>query len=1101
MRYAIDKNYLERNASLPTTFKKGSSLYRLHAVFGLAGFGTDNIRTVVKGSLDYNLEFNFDNNGSLVEWTCTCPASRSYNGLCKHSIAALLKVINKQEEDNAIFTSLLVENEKSKDALDVLNMFRSYRIKHEETEAEKLIKEYSSVEETEANVTLNMEIYLNLAINKSSENFVGAISLRIGDDRFYVVQRLSEFLDSFMHNKPYEFTKNMIYDPKEHKFNDIDLKLLKLLGQILEDDNVNRNINKLYNASEGIFNRKLLNLTAHRLDLLTPLIREKGFRIGTLEKSEVGEIIDEKPPIKIEFKEIEEGLELVLKTREKYMTLSNSGFFIFDGKQKIYRVPEDDRKRIELLYRSFKYGNVFTLTEKMYPVYLVHMHPVLEKMAGLKLPEVISDKLIHEPISKRAFIGTNGTTIDISYKFFYGEYEATEEGLEFEYLENGKILVRDIKAEEELRDFFIKNKYPRSKTGFLLIHENDQYDFITNGINELRELAQLYMTKDFHKCLKIKPVKMTYKIDVSKSTDWLDFKLNIQGIDQRELEEVLEAYKLKMKYYRRDNGEFLDLSQGDISILDALNARFDMNYKDFKDVTQFPVSKALVLKKQLDSMEYEMEKTSQQFDDLVNQLENIKDKKNEVPDELNGILRDYQKTGFQWLSTLSELKMGGVLADDMGLGKTIQVLSYILHESQRGMKRPVLIVAPTSLVYNWIAEIKKFTPMLKARVIVGTVEERKDQILNAEPSHILVTSYHLIRRDIEMHQENEYHSVILDEAQHIKNETSKGAKAVKQINANHRFALTGTPMENHLGELWSIFDFVIPGHLGSRNWFRNQFVNPITKDADVNSAETLSNMIKPFLLRRLKSDVLKELPDKIENNIIVEMTEEQKKLYVATVKSIRGEIMLGIDQNGINKMRIQILAGLTRLRQICCHPSVYLEDYNGDSGKFEVLEELVDELKEGEHRPLIFSQFTSILKLIKILLEKKGLNVYYLDGNTKAIERMGLVDEFNSGKGDVFLISLKAGGTGLNLTGADTVIHFDPWWNPAVEDQATDRAHRIGQKSTVHVMKLICKGTIEEKIIELQKHKKKLIDHIVKPGEIMIGQMSREEIEDLLAID
>jgi len=1101
MRYAIDTNYLQRNASLPTTFRKGSSLYRLQSVFGLSGYGSNVVKTIVKGSMDYNLKFEFDDNGTLKKWNCTCPAANSYNGLCKHAIAGLLKVIDKQDEDKAIFSNFIEENKNDQDALDVMEMFRSYRIEHEETEIEKLIKEYSSVVQPEITTTLNMEVYLNLAINKTSTDFAAALSLRVGDDRLYVVQRLAEFLEAYMQNKTYEFTKNMIYNPRIHKFNQIDSDLLNTLGQILEDDKVNRTINKLYNASEGIFNRKLLNLTAHRLDLITLMIREKGFFIGTLEKSVVGQIVEEIPPIEIEFKEQAEGLDLYLKTKEKYTALSNNGSFIYDGEHTVYRVPKRQRKRMELIYRSFQHGNLLSLTDKLYPIYLTHMHTIKEKLSSLELPAVIKDKLINEPLDKRAYIGTDGTTIDISYKLFYGEYQATEENQEYEYLEDGHILVRDLKAENELKGFFGKNGFLKSKSGYLLVHENDQYDFITDGINELRELAKLYMTKEFHKCLKIKPVKMSYKIDVGKTTDWLDFKLNIQGIDQRELEEVLEAYKLKMKYYRRDNGEFLDLAEGDMRILDALNQRFDINYKDLKNVAQLPVSKALVLKEQLSSMEYEMEKPSEQFEKLVNQLENIKHKKNEVPDHLTDILRDYQKTGFQWLSTLSELQMGGVLADDMGLGKTIQVLSYILHESRRDMKRPVLIVAPTSLVYNWIAEIKKFTPMLKARVIAGTVEERKDQILDAEPSHILVTSYHLIRRDLEIHQQKEYHSIILDEAQHIKNETSKGAKAVKQIRANHRFALTGTPMENHLGELWSIFDFVIPGHLGSRNWFRNQFINPITKESDITAAETLSNMIKPFLLRRLKSDVLKELPDKIENHIVVEMTEEQKKLYVATVKSIRGEIMLGIDQNGINKMRIQILAGLTRLRQICCHPSVYLEDYEGDSGKFEALEELVDELKEGNHRPLIFSQFTSVLGLIRKLLESKGLNVYYLDGKTPAIDRMSLVEEFNSGKGDVFLISLKAGGTGLNLTGADTVIHFDPWWNPAVEDQATDRAHRIGQESTVHVMKLICKGTIEEKIIELQKHKKKLIDHIIKPGEIMIGQMSKEEIEDLLTID
>ncbi len=379
-------------------------------------------------------------------------------------------------------------------------------------------------------------------------------------------------------------------------------------------------------------------------------------------------------------------------------------------------------------------------------------------------------------------------------------------------------------------------------------------------------------------------------------------------------------------------------------------------------------------------------------------------------------------------------------------------------------------------------------------------KEREDNLKDHEVGDVYITSYATLRRDIDLYEEMNFSTVILDEAQHIKNESSKAAQSVKQLMAKHRFALTGTPMENHLGEFWSIFDFVLPGHLGSKYSFTNTFEKPIVKEGNEGKSEALRAMIKPFLLRRLKVDVLPELPDKLESQISIEMTEEQKKVYAATVSRIRSEINTQIKDKGFAKSQLQILAALTRLRQICSHPSVFIENYEGSSGKFEALRELLEELKDSGHRPLIFSQFTSVLTLIRDMVEDMGLEYHYLDGGTKAKDRGKMVDDFNAGQGDLFLISLKAGGSGLNLTGADTVIHFDPWWNPAVEDQASDRAYRIGQTKNVHVMKLVTRGSIEEKIIKLQDKKRELIDKIIKPGETLITALSEDEIKGLFDI-
>lgn len=468
-----------------------------------------------------------------------------------------------------------------------------------------------------------------------------------------------------------------------------------------------------------------------------------------------------------------------------------------------------------------------------------------------------------------------------------------------------------------------------------------------------------------------------------------------------------------------------------------------------------------------------------------------------VPAGYEEILRDYQITGFKWLQTLMDTGFGGILADDMGLGKTLQAIMLLQNNLGKGC---AIVVAPSSLVYNWENEIHKFAPQIKTLVICGNKAIRQDMINDIALNDVVITSYPLIRRDIEYYEDIKFQFCILDEAQHIKNPESLNAASVKKINATHRFALTGTPMENSLIELWSIFDFLMPGYLMSKSSFSEKFEKNISRGVNSEALVQLRKIIAPFILRRKKKDVLSELPDKIETKLICELTEGQRKLYNAYIIRAREEINKKVKEDGFDKNRIQILSMITRLRQICCHPSVFVENYEGGSGKLEMLEELLDELIDGEHRILLFSQFTSLLEIIRNRLDEKNIKYMYLDGSVPIYKRMSLVDNFNEGEASIFLISLKAGGTGINLTSADVVIHFDPWWNPAVEDQASDRAHRIGQENVVEVFKLITKNTIEEKIFELQNKKKDLINSVITQGENFINKLSDEDIMDLFII-
>ena len=438
-------------------------------------------------------------------------------------------------------------------------------------------------------------------------------------------------------------------------------------------------------------------------------------------------------------------------------------------------------------------------------------------------------------------------------------------------------------------------------------------------------------------------------------------------------------------------------------------------------------------------------------------------------------------------------------------GKTIQMLSVIVDyayntKKEETPKRASLVVSPSSLTLNWQNEANKFASDLKTLVIRGTLTERKKQIKEIENYDLVITSYDLLKRDIEYYEEKKYtfRYIVADEAQYLKNSHTQNAKTIKQIKADTRYALTGTPIENSLSELWSIFDFIMPGYLFNYKKFKSLYEVPIVKDQNENAMKKLKMLIEPFVLRRNKKEVLTELPDKTVTILNNEMEEEQRKIYLTYLAQAKQEIAEQIEINGYEKSHIQILAALTRLRQICCHPGLFISNYREGSGKLEQCMEILEEAVNGGHKILLFSGYTSMFEIIEKELKEKNIKYFKLTGATKVDERIELVDEFNRNPEiKVFLISLKAGGTGLNLTGADMVIHYDPWWNISTENQATDRAYRIGKKNNVQVYKLITKNSIEEKIYELQEKKSKLADNMLDTKTTFINKFSKDEIMNL----
>ena len=563
---------------------------------------------------------------------------------------------------------------------------------------------------------------------------------------------------------------------------------------------------------------------------------------------------------------------------------------------------------------------------------------------------------------------------------------------------------------------------------------------------------------------------------------------------------------MKKKYHRLKNGSFLDLQDSnEIDFIDKLISGTDINYKELKSGSiRLPVNRTLYLNQLLKQIKGIQITKNSEYKNIISGLDkDVLDDIEEIPETISEILRPYQMVGYKWLKTLDKYKFGGILADDMGLGKTIQIISVLLDYKQNcNENRASIVISPSSLSLNWKNEIEKFAPSLNIKVVRGTATERKEIIRDVDKYDLIITSYDLLKRDIDIYKDKNYNFryIIADEAQYLKNSNTKNAKAIKQLNADTRFALTGTPIENSLAELWSIFDFIMPGYLFSYKEFKSTYETAIVKDEDKETMKKLKMLIEPFILRRTKKEVLTELPEKTITVLNNEMEEEQKKIYLSYLVQAKQELQEEININGYEKSQMKILAALTRLRQICCHPGLFIEGYKDGCSKLEQCMEIIEDAVMAGHKILLFSSYTSMFEIIEKELSERDIKYFKLTGATKVDERIELVDEFNQNPEiGIFLISLKAGGTGLNLIGADMVIHYDPWWNISAENQATDRAYRIGQKNNVQVYKLITKDSIEEKIYEMQQRKAELTDNMLSTKTTFINKLSKDDIMNLFS--
>ena len=715
--------------------------------------------------------------------------------------------------------------------------------------------------------------------------------------------------------------------------------------------------------------------------------------------------------------------------------------------------------------------------------------PALDVCAELELPAALRDLVPPAP-ELRFEVGLEDGSVFCRATVTYGPCTL---GL-FEPRRPGQPS-RDLAVEYQAQDV-VEDYFPGEGPLPHFDESDDEllYLLLTEGLAELSELGEVLLSERLRNVRARSGVPVRVKATVKSGL--LDLEVGSSGLSPADLVAYLSSYRRRQRFVRLSSGDVVKLD-GSVHTLNGLAEGLGVGPEDLASgVSGLPSNRALFVDALLKRAEGVRLERGAGFRAIVRDLESFAEADFEVPASLAGVLRPYQVDGFRWLETLERLGFGGILADDMGLGKTLQVVAHILARKEAGGTGCTLVVCPASLVYNWMAELTRFAPQLDAAAAVGGKAARRAAIAGAPGRDVLVTSYDLMKRDIEEYAAQRFARVVLDEAQYIKNPATQAAKCAKCLPADVRLALTGTPIENRLAELWSIFDFLMPGALGSRRDFAERFEGPV-EHGEEGAAERLRCMVAPFILRRLKSDVLDDLPDKDESVVYARMEGEQEKLYRANQDRLA--LQVAHEAPGeFARSKLQVLAELTKLRQICCDPRLFYEGYRGGSAKLDTCMELVRTAVDAGHRILLFSQFTSMLDLIAARLDDEGVGHLSLTGSTSKEERARLVARFQAGGAPVFLISLKAGGVGLNLTAADVVVHYDPWWNLAAQDQATDRAHRIGQTRAVSVFKLVVQNTVEERIVQMQERKRDLAERVLGGEEMASAALSREDVLALL---
>ena len=1020
--------------------------------------------------------------GSAVrDYSCSCPEGNSWRGMCPHA-KALWEAYQKKEKNQGGSGSGLV--------------FTSQEVR-------TMIREYTNREV--ARIQLEgqegaVRFLARLSISGGGKEI--RAEFKVGREKQYVIRDLTAFAQAMNHGTYVEYGKNFAF---YHSLDAFTPESRPLVEFVVELVNVYRDYYAQFRRTSFDSHPPLreLNLSRENRDRFFAIVAGQTLEVENGLKGKRNlQVCSQNPRFYVQVqRQGRDGLSVSFDPKS-FLFFGEKCLYVGD-EERIYCCDEECSRVMGVFAAQMSQSvkHTVTVNQKDIPLLYERVLRRIEPYCVFQDEEINWEEYRSEPLKAEfRFTSEEPGEITMEPVLSYGEY--TFHPIEDETLP--RTVCRDVPGEFRISQLiarYFRYKEPEGKK--LVIRGDDEAMFrlMESGMAEFAQLGNI-LVDDSVRHMRILP-PLSVRTSVSMNGGWLDIRLDMDGLTASDLEQILKAYQGKKKFYRLKSGEFLKLQDDGLLAVARLGEGLDLDSKKLASGhLSLPGYRAFYL----DSLFKEGPGITfyrdQLFKAVVRGMKAVEDSDFAVPSCLQTVLRGYQKLGFRWLRTLDSYGFGGILADDMGLGKTVQMIALFVDEyasgKDAGTKERSLIVCPASLVYNWENEFQKFAPMLKVQAVAGTAQEREEVFASLdEGCQVLITSYDLLKRDMKHYESMSFRFQVIDEAQYIKNAATQSARAVKAIRARTRFALTGTPIENRLGELWSIFDYLMPGFLFTYARFKKIYESPIVRESDPEAVSNLKRLIGPFVLRRVKKDVLKELPDKLETAVYSRLQGQQKELYTANAAKLKEELESGGDAV-YEKGKIQILAELTRLRQICCDPALCYENYRGGSAKLETCMDLIRNGVNGGHKILLFSQFTSMLRIIEKRLSQEEIACYTLTGSTPKEERLRMVDSFHTDPVPVFLISLKAGGTGLNLTAADMVIHYDPWWNVAAQNQATDRAHRIGQEKQVSVFKLITKGTIEENIMVLQESKKNLADQIIAEGAVSLSSLTREDLVKML---
>lgn len=905
------------------------------------------------------------------------------------------------------------------------------------------------------------------------------VSFRIGAQKKYVLKDIETFLERIENHIHYKYGKQLEFVHCMEAFDERSRKQITLLKQWCEE---RQQAHLEYNGYYYGYSRitRSLALSENEIDAFFDLYDGQDTEF-TLIKTE-------------------RRIRILVQEEGDLLHFSYDDEKLIVGNKHLYTITQEVGQTVELCQitldsegKTMSFlnditSNVLYIEKKEYAAFYKYVISDIQPYLDIIGLECLKD--LPEPYSVIKLYGD----IDANGQMYIKLNYYNEEGERGEGFDDNPITsyAQDV-VEAYIKSYASVIDYD-AHTAYFDMDREDTYTFVLEGLSFLNSYCEIYVS-DALKNLE-KEHHYTIQVGVRIENDLLGIDIQSLEIPKEELSAVLRSYRRKRKFYRLKNGNLLNLNSPQLKELDDMLESYHLSGNDLVDgKATMEAYRLFSMNDKANQAQYLDIQRSAQFQAKIDQFYSSKNKSYPLPSPYDKILRDYQKEGVQWLSMMRDSGFNGILADDMGLGKTLQVIALLDSEASG---KTSIVICPASLIYNWEDEIHRFSKMLKCKCICGNAKQRAVGIASYSQYDVLITSYDYIRRDIELYEAMTFHYVILDEAQYIKNQKTRNALCVKKLKAEHKLALTGTPIENSLAELWSIFDFLMPDYLFNYHYFQAHYESEIVKNHNEEVQQKLKKLVAPFVLRRNKKEVLRELPDKIEQNYIIDFSEEENKLYVAHLAQVNRELSQMVNMKSTDK--ITILAMLTKLRQLCCEPRLVFENIHEPSSKLKACIHLIQTLKENKQKVLLFSSFTSMLELIADELYKEGISYYILTGATNKEERRELVERFQNDSTTVFLISLKAGGTGLNLTSAEAVIHYDPWWNQSAQNQATDRAYRIGQRKKVQVFKLVMKNSIEEKIQKLQLMKKELADMFVENNETNLAKMSKEELLSLFEI-